>query len=262
MLTDKDLTWLTLQNIGEISHVRQFENALTNDVFLITLHQNRRYIFKRLNRQARSDEDRQSEFLVQQLAYQHGLTSVVLAHSNDYKLQQYIEGELLTTKTHNLSQLLAIQLHRIHQLPALHAPKQRLFFELQRLKSQLPVAIDESRFKQFSQLAKALDSRNCADILCHGDLSLNNVLQGHNEQLYIIDWEYAVIACSAYDLAFCNCINNFTDAESKTLINNYYQQSSFKKDKTLESLQKDCVSYSKIFNYINELWSICFVGKD
>ena len=63
MLSAEELSWLNEQGIGEVSRVTQFENALTNDVFLIT-GQNKKFVFKRLNQNARSDEDRQSEFLV------------------------------------------------------------------------------------------------------------------------------------------------------------------------------------------------------
>lgn len=261
MLVEKELNWLGAQNIGVINKVTKFENALTNDVFLITTQENSQFVFKRLNREARSDEDRQSEYLVQQLAFQHGLTPQVLAHNEDYKLQHYIEGQLIPEKSDNLSALLATQFKRIHQLPALYAPEQRLVFELERLKQQLPVSIDETRFEQMLQLANTLDNSSSLDTLCHGDLSLNNILRGDDQQLYILDWEYAVIACVAYDLAFCNCINAFTEAQSRDVIAHYHQQLSEPKPQTLDSLQKECQLYFKLFNYINELWALCFIDN-
>ena len=268
MLVEKELNWLAAQGISPVSTVTQFENALTNDVFLITnLHSNA-FIFKRLNRKARSDDDREAEFLVQQIAFQQGLTPQVLAHSQDYKLQQYIDGQLLA-ETAQLSELLAEQLLRIHQLPVLHAPQQRLEFELQQLKSQLPVSIDEIRFQRMLALATTLDSSSPRDTLCHGDLSVNNVLCGTDKQLYILDWEYAVIAGVAYDLAFCNCINGFTSTQRNALIESYYLQCTYlagnelqrhdSKQLTLKSLHKECELYFELFNYINELWSLCFV---
>lgn len=260
-LNVNEINWLSEQNVGEIVHINRFENALTNAVFLVTNNENARFIFKRLNRAARSDDDRESEFLVQQLASQQGLTPKVLAHSKDYKLQQYINGDLIPTNSANLSELLATQFHRIHQLPALHAPKQRLVFELQRLKKQLPVSTDEVRFNKMNELAKKLDTSSACDILCHGDLSLNNILQGSDGVLYILDWEYAVIACIAYDLAFCNCINGFSETECEALIANYHAQFINPPKQSLQSLQKECQLYFELFNYINELWSLCFVDK-
>lgn len=261
MLSNQEVVWLNKNNINDIRHVEQFKHALTNDVFLLTTTKNASYIFKRLNRDARSDEDRESEFLVQQLANHYGLTTKVLAHSKDYKLQQYINGDLITNNKHGLSEFLAIQLFRIHQLPALHAPKQRLHQELQRLKKQLTVSIDADYFQKMNLLALQLDASSTCDTLCHGDLSLNNVLEGDDKLIHIIDWEYAVIATPAYDLAFCNCINHFSALQSVSLITSYHSKLSNPVSGSLQSLQKECDLYLIIFNYINELWSLCFVDK-
>ena len=262
MLSTQETAWLNDNNVNEISHVEQFKHALTNDVFLLTTNKNTKYIFKRLNRDARSDEDREEELLVQQLASENGLTTKVLASSKCYRLQQYVEGDLIPNDIAGLSDFLAVQFHRIHQLPAKHAPKQRLYFELQRLKKQLPVNIDEHYFKEMSLLAKQLDESCACDTLCHGDLSLNNVLQSDGGAIYIIDWEYAVIATPAYDLAFCNCINNFSSSVSSSLIASYHSKFNHPTGASLETLQKKCDLYLTIFNYINELWCVCFVEKN
>jgi thiamine kinase-like enzyme len=261
LLLDIEILWLE-KNITDIISVTKFTHALTNDVFLVTNSEELQFIFKRLNRDARTDDDRQAELLVQRLANQYNLTPQVLAHNESYKLQEYIPGELLPKNSNNLFEFLATQLTRIHQLPALHAPKQRLGCELQRLKSQLMVNIDELHFQKMLDLAIQLDQSSSNDTLCHGDLSLNNVLQGTNKKIYILDWEYAVIACVAYDLAFCNCINGFSKNESTTLISHYYSLLPSPQKQSLESLQKKCHLYLIVFIYINELWSLCFVDKD
>ena len=261
MLSTQELQWLSRQSVGEVRSVEQFKHGLTNDVFLVTNQVNKQFVFKRLNQQARSSNDRQAELLVQKLASQYDLTSKVLAHNSAYKLQQYIPGGLLPTDAKNMSVLLATQLHRIHQLPIPDAPKQRLFFELQQLKVQLNRNVNQSIFIKMSELAKQLDNSSRCDTLCHGDLSMNNILKGLDGQIYIIDWEYAVIACPAYDLAFCNCINAFSETESKQLIENYYLQLTLQPAYSLDSLQKECQLYLKLFQYINELWVLCFVEK-
>ncbi|PKG40263.1 phosphotransferase [Psychromonas sp. Urea-02u-13] len=261
MLSNSELVWLNNQCVGDVIAVEQFTHALTNDVFLITNDAHKQFVFKRLNRDARSDEDRQAELLVQKLASEHALTPTVLAHNASYKLQQYIRAELLPANSENRFEILAQQLMRIHQLPALHAPKQRLAFELNRLKKQLDMAIDGQRFQAMLALADQLDKSSENNTLCHGDLSLNNVLQGKGSRYYILDWEYAVIACPAYDLAFCNCINGFSKSHSETLISHYYSALTPPQTESLQSLQKKCDLYLKIFIYINELWTLCFVEK-
>tara|TARA_R110001583_G_scaffold9433_10_gene44797 strand:- start:83 stop:856 length:774 start_codon:yes stop_codon:yes gene_type:complete len=256
------MSWLKKQHVGKVVKTKKFNNALTNDVFLIRNSENIAFIFKRLNQQARSENDRQAEFLVQQLAYQHGLTPQVLAHNKHYKLQQFIAGDLINEQDVTLFQHLVNQLIRIHKLPVLHAPKQRLGFELLRLKQQVTEKIDESVFQKRLHLATQLDQECPNDTLCHGDLSVNNVLVGTDKHLYILDWEYAVIACAAYDLAFCCCINQFSAKDSRQLIELYYGQYSQPLAQSLDSLQKQCDLYFQVFTYINELWSLCFLEKD
>lgn len=262
MLLTNERSWLKKQQVGDIVKVARFNNALTNDVFLISNNKNKAFIFKRLNQQARSEADRQAEFLVQQLTSHHGLTPKVLAHSRHFKLQQYIEGELIQKNTDNLFECLANQLSRIHSLPALHAPQQRLRFELLRLQQQVSQKIDAALFQKILKLATQLDQESSNDTLCHGDLSLNNVLVGADKKFYILDWEYAVIACAAYDLAFCCCINELSAQEFIQLVKSYYHQLPEPRNQTLDSLQKQCDLYFQVFTYINELWSLCFLEKD
>ena len=265
MLSETELLWLnTLKSsaiLADVVTVEQFSHALTNEVFLITDSEKKQFVFKRLNRDARSEEDRKAEFNVQKLANKFAITPRVLAHDKNYKLQQFVAGELLQINNNKLFSVLATQLKRVHKLPALHAPKQRLAIELQRLKNQLAVTIDEETFLLMFKLAQQLDSTSPNDTLCHGDLSLNNVIKGQDQHYYILDWEYAVIACAAYDLAFCNCINNFSESESRALISHYYSLLPKPQLETLHSLQKKCDLYLKVFIYINELWSLCFVEK-
>ncbi|WP_413702190.1 phosphotransferase [Psychromonas sp. KJ10-10] len=257
-----ELCWLKKQGVSNIVNTEKFNNALTNEVFLITNSDATHYIFKRLNQNARSNEDRQAEFLVQELASQHHLTPDVLAHNEKYKLQQFIEGELISKDADNLFECLINQLSRIHQLPTLYAPKQRLALELLRLHKQLKGTVDNAVFEKMLALAEQLDQSCPMDTLCHGDLSLNNVLIGSDKQLYALDWEYAVIACLAYDLAFCCCINAFTPDQSNKLISLYYQKNCKALLQTFDSLQKQCDLYFQVFTYINELWALCFLEKD
>lgn len=261
MLSKQEVEWLKAQNIAEIIAVEQLTQAITNDVYLISNGVKTQFIFKRLNRVARSDDDRQAEYLVQVLAHKYALTPQVLAHSENYKLQQYVQGKSISAQCHNLVEILVTQLHRIHQLPVLHAPKQRLVMELNHFKKQLTCTVDEIRFKSMLYLALQLDSNSRNDTLCHGDLSVHNVLLGKNQRYYILDWEYAVIACPAYDLAFCICNNTLSEAQSGKLISDYYSYLAQPPSNCLQSLQKECQLYLILFKYINELWSLCFVDK-
>lgn len=249
--------------MGKPVDIEQFLHARTNQVFLLTFDNQHTYIFKRLNKQARDAQQRQRELLVQKLASDSGLTPALLACSDDYRLQTYFPGKTLASVAldHHSGELFAAQLHLIHQLPALHAPTASLACELQLLKKQLKRPIDESKFDHFLQLARQLDNSCSRDLLCHGDLSFNNLLIDSNGQIQIIDWEYAVIACAAYDLAACSSINQFNEDEQMRLINHYYALNHKNLSQSLAQLKAQYKLYHSLFTYLNELWSRCFFIK-
>lgn len=263
-LSPAELNWLAELNrqfnIGKLINVQQFPHARTNQVFLLTFENQQAYIFKRLNKQARDVQQRQRELLVQKLASDKGLTPALLACTDDYRLQTYFPGKTLDSAAldNQTASLFAAQLHLIHQLPPLHAQPQRLAFELQLLKKQLKRPIDEHKFDHFLQLATQLDDSSPRDLLCHGDLSFNNLLMDENEQIQILDWEYAVLGCAAYDLAACCSINQFNAQAQSHLINHYYSLNQRKLSLSLAQLKAQYSLYHSLFTYLNELWTLCF----
>ena len=266
-LTDAELIWLAGLNLGKIVSVQQFAQALTNQVFLLTDENGQQTIFKRLNLKARDRQDRKRELAVQKLASERGLSPKVLADCDKYRVQEYIKGGIFDSASidHHTIELLATQLQIIHRLPAKYAHPQRLAFELlllkKELKKQLNRAIDESEFQRFLQLAIQLDKSSTKDILCHGDLSFNNLLQAENGQIKILDWEYAVLACAAYDLAACCSINGLSSEQQAQLINHYYLLHKHHLSLSLAQLKKECALYLSVFTYLNELWDFCFQSE-
>lgn len=267
-LTADELIWLSSLNLGKIVSVRQFAHALTNQVFLLTDENGQQVVFKRLNLKARDRQDRKRELAVQKLASDQGLTPEVLADCEQYRVQSYIKGDILDSASidHHTIELFASQLQIIHQLPAKYARPQRLAFELLALKKELKKqrnkAIDEGEFQRFLQLATQLDNSCTRDTLCHGDLSFSNLLQAENGQIKILDWEYAVLACSAYDLASCCCINAFSSEQQAQLINHYYLLHKQHLAVSLAQLKKECALYRSVFAYLNELWEVCFQSEN
>jgi thiamine kinase-like enzyme len=262
-LCSNELVWLSELNLGELVKVKQFAHAITNQVFLLTYDNQQAYIFKRLNMQARNQQQRKRELLVQKLASDSDLTPKLLVSCDNYRLQAYFPGKTLDSAAldNQMVELFAAQLHLIHQLPALYAPPARLAGELQLLKKQLTKPIEESRFNHFLQLATQLDKSCTRDLLCHGDLSFNNLLVDKNGQIKIIDWEYAVLACAAYDLAACCSINKLNTAAQTRLINHYYLLNQEKLSLSLAQFNDQYQLYHALFTYLNELWSRCFFRK-
>lgn len=267
LLTADELLWLSRLNLGKIVSVQPLVCALTNHVFLLTDDKAQQIVFKRLNLNARDRQARARELAVQKLASERGLSPEVLGECEHYRAQSYIKGKVLDSSAvdHHFIELLAAQLQIIHQLPAKHAQPQRLAGELLLLKKQLNKqrnkAVAEKRFQHFLQLATELDKSSPKDTLCHGDLSFNNLVQAESGQIKILDWEYAVLACPAYDLASCCAINGFTSAQQIQLINHYYRLHTEPLPLSLAQLQKECALYRSVFACLNQLWQLCFQSE-
>lgn len=258
-----DSNWLAALGLGQLCSVKVMQSGITNKVFLLQYQDNQRYIFKRLNAQARSAGDRKREFFVQQLANECSLSTRVIATNRQYRLQEYFDGHSLSIK-HDVNlciEVLASQLNKIHQLPALYAPLQDLSGQLQTLKQKLNHCVEPSLFDQHFQQAKWLDSESECDTLCHGDLSTHNILLDKSEQVKVIDWEYAVLACPAYDLASCIAINQLNDAQIKQLIARYYSLNNKNTSMSSTVFQDEVESYLSVFTYLNQLWSRCFAAN-
>lgn len=204
------------------------------------------------------------EFKLDKLATLAGLTPKVIACCRRYKLQEYFAGETLSCfpiskKTLNL---LALQLKKIHQLPALHAQPQRLSLTLKQLKERIKTGIDEEYFSVMLKRAMTLDKSSAKNVLCHGDLSLHNLLINNQQQIMILDWEYATLACPAYDLASCMCINNLDSPQQESLIAAYHHLHQAKILLSLSALRRECQLYFSVFSYLNALWGKCFLVNE
>ena len=263
-LTSKELAWISAQQSEPLVGIEKLGQALTNEVFLLTLANNKKIIFKRLNLSARDVSDRRAEFKVDKLATLAGLTPITIACCDSYKLQEYFSGEELNRFpiTKESLHLLALQLKKIHQLPALHAQPQRLALTLKQLKERLKSPIDEEHFSVILQRAMTLDECSAKNVLCHGDLSLHNLLINNKQQIMILDWEYATLACPAYDIASCICINRLDDSQQESLIAQYYHLHKAKLGCSLAALRRECSLYLSVFSYLNALWEKCFLVSD
>jgi thiamine kinase-like enzyme len=264
LLGCKELAWITAQQSESLVSVEPLVQALTNAVFLLTLANNKKLIFKRLNLTARDISDRKCEFKVDKLATLAGLTPKVIACCRRYKLQEYFAGEVLSRLPicQETLDLLALQLQKIHQLPALHAQPQRLTLSLKQLKERIKPDIDEAHFSVMLKRAIALDKDSAKNVLCHGDLSLNNLLINNRQQVMILDWEYATLACPAYDLASCMCINNLDSLQQESLIAEYHHLHKANILISLSALRRECRLYFSVFSYLNALWEKCFLVNE
>jgi len=259
LLTTEEWHWLHKLDLGKVIDVQPLPEAITNQVFLLRFDNHRLFVFKRLNLMARDQHKRKHELAVQHLAYERGLSAKVVAYCQHYYLLSYIQGKVLSQypRSDLTIKLLAKQLYRIHQLPALYAEQQALTQELLNLQQSLGEKLQSDGFEYFLHLAKKLDMRSQKKTLCHGDLSLKNLIREEKGSIKILDWEYSVLADPSYDLAWCCLINHFNQQQKASLIKTYYQL--HRMPLSYMQFKQECELYLSIFTYINQLWERRFV---
>ncbi|AGH80821.1 aminoglycoside phosphotransferase [Psychromonas sp. CNPT3] len=255
LLSPDERKWLSELCHLKIISVQKVAHAITNRVFVLHCIDNKKFIFKRLNVQARTATQRACEYQLQQLLSKLNLTPKVIAIKGSYKLQAFIAGETPKEVNTDSLTLLATQLSIIHQIPTKIAPLQCLASELKDLKKHSDRYVDEKEHAFYRQLATDLDHSSAKDTLCHGDLSLLNIVKTASGEVQILDWEYAVLACSAYDLASCCCINQLNEADENYLLDHYYDLYAEHLVIDKEKLKKEYVQYLSLFRYINKLWT-------
>ena len=257
MLTDSELFWIN-QHIQEtLISCQKLNQAVTNDVFLLAFSNESQFVFKRLNAKARTSKDRLNEALVHQQMFKAGLSSKLIASNAYYFLQEYIVGQPFGNDDINREMLkvLSAQLSRVHRLSINISSKQSLSAVLLDLQAQQQLKNKSLHdFNEYFQLAQKLDTNSDFDCFCHGDLSFLNLIESTDKSIFIIDWEYAISACRAYDVGSCCAINVLNLEQTAALIDFYFRENALQIEQTKTVFEEDCQSYYSLFIYINKCW--------
>ncbi|MDX3773474.1 phosphotransferase [Chromatiaceae bacterium AAb-1] len=116
---------------------------------------------------------------------------------------------------------LVTALAAFHQFPVKTAQLDSLLY-LQQLKAAIAPAVffDEVLFCQLQQAAAAHAALEQDMVLCHRDLTTENILS-EQQQLYFIDFEYVCRADASFDLATLCLHNQLSQHEETELLQNY-----------------------------------------
>lgn len=122
------------------------------------------------------------------------------------------------------SELLATSVAQFHRF-TVKAPLLQSVDYLYQLRHAITESdlFDPALFSQLEQAAIAHAAVPQDLVLCHRDLSCDNILFSHN-QLYLIDFEYVCRADYSFDLATVIVHNDLSDTESLQWLNQYRQQ--------------------------------------
>lgn len=178
--------------------------------------------------------DRKIEFQIQNLAYQKNIAAkaILLDEEKDLMICAYIEGHhkdvLDQDDLHKLANLLE-QLHTIQ-------------IDLE------PLKLQEHFHTHSTAIREAFDVINghkVDNVLCHNDLNPKNIL--FSESVKLIDWEYAAVNDSYFDLAAVSVEFKLSLQEEQ-----YFLQSYFKSNEMI-SVEK-LNAYKTIYSELCKQW--------
>ena len=181
------------------SLVKRFISVGNNQSFLVAAD-NAKWVV-RINREASLlGVNRERELLIHRRVAERGIAPAIKYYSGDILITRYVVGQSFSPARINpeLSRTLIEQTKKVHQidieLPDFDYRKQfSLLDPAEALSQELDDAIE---------LMESCGKR----VLCHHDLSPENILLTHNGAIFI-DWEYAAFGIDAMDFAtlVCDC---------------------------------------------------------
>lgn len=263
----QDSQWLeSLGLIGPDCQWQPIDGGCTNQNYVVTDKHTKLFV-RMLNPTAISISDRVGEAKLLSHLAEHQLTPELLHFCAERGVQvitflnspNILDSHLSTEeKLRHLASCSAL----IHELGTQDLETLSLAFEIERLCTQLTnlgKAPDSSISIRHLKLARNLDREADNITLCHGDLSLSNLIR-HKNHNYLVDWEYARLAPPCYDLAMSIAINQLTTEQADYFLHQYCLHS--EASINLERLSSQVSDYLPVVEYINSLWFKLHGAKD
>lgn len=173
---------------------------------------------------------RQQELRCQHAAAAAGLAPAPLCLNNHQQLliSEYVSGgQPLQLSTERLT-LLAATLAALHSLKV-QTPLLAVSLYLRKLmhNSHMPALEPAaSLFSALQQTAKKFEALTPDIVLCHMDLHPGNLLWA-SERIWLLDFEYAQLTDSSFDLAAVSLHFKLTTAQEQQLLQDYYTRRRF-----------------------------------
>ncbi|WP_394222033.1 phosphotransferase [Alteromonas gracilis] len=234
---------------GAVNHVYRVQDNVVNKQ--LSDEFSRDFAVKWMGNDDFSGVNRAHQFALQQQLFKLGIAPQPLWLSDDETI--WVEQWLENTSNPELTpKQLATALALIHQLPVTARPLELAARWQHYIKA---AALDEDSF--LFKKAQALRSnviqseQNDQDyVLCHNDLLINHLMLTPNNELKVIDWEYAAMGNRYFDLASCGLINKLSKASSLDLVKHYASVMNIDENYAVKNFEL----HVDIVEVTNDLW--------
>ncbi|AKO45353.1 choline/ethanolamine kinase family protein [[Haemophilus] ducreyi] len=173
-------------------------------------------------------------------------TPKVYYQTANSSLLTWLEGKPATAFDPDLLEQLALQLATLHAYPL---PKQRPILQLAERCQLLWDRLTPSQQHQlnFCPPFKKIEPLQLA--ICHHDLHLANLIQ-HQQQLFIIDWEYSAISDPALEIALFFQANTLNSIQKPFFLTAYLSKINLNE----QLFKQKMAEYTPAIQQLSQLW--------
>lgn len=218
---------------NDIASIEVIQKGLTNVSFKFFV-KGVNYVYRHPGGTSGNLVNRDAERYAQYQAKKLGIDkSVIYMDASGWKLSYYVENIVPCDFDHNDKQLKKAMyyLRVLHHAEYPDLDKVKLFDTLGEAKKLMKIASATkgdlcTEFEDLTKKAERLNSYLEADgfkkTLCHNDTYAPNYLVTSDEEMYLIDWEYAGVNDPANDLGCILCRYDFSEEQIKRYLTVYF----------------------------------------
>mgnify|MGYP001171191602 FL=1 len=220
---------------NEINDISVINAGLTNVSFAFDF-KGTKYVYRHPGGSSNNLIDRKTEVFAQIQAKNYNIdASVIYIDEEGWKLSYYVENAKNCQLEDNEEQLKICMdyLHKLHSIETKSYVK--VFDNIKEGKRLMQIAsytkgnlkkefadIIEKVEKLYNYIKDDAKELGYKLVLCHNDVYAPNYLYDSNENIYLIDWEYAGLNYEANDICCMICRYDWTDAQIEKYLKAYF----------------------------------------
>lgn len=271
-MIEKEISEILKINVNEVKDLKRFVSGMSNYTYYFKALDNE-YVYRKIGLDADLFVNYENEYQHLLLAAANNVTSEVVYFdvASGAKIQKYLKGQTLDFKDFNVfGQGLIKTLKKLHSIKSTKISDYGLLKRLDLYESYLDSNSLDSNYylmKEYFINTYQKCFKNNPQVFCHNDIQNINAIY-NNEEVYLIDFEFAGMNDIYYDFAtfednafliyekyYNISIDNLTKA--KITFYKLYQQLQW----YLVATYKDKIGFSKLTNYDFKELANYFINK-
>lgn len=248
---------------NDIINIKIIQAGLTNVSFSF-LANKIKYVYRHPGGTAGNLVNRHTEMFAQEKAKKLGIDkSYIYMDESGWKISYYVENIVPCEFLKNDSQLNKAMeyLRKIHTIEVNDNVKKFNTVEEGKKLMKIASLTKGNLFEEFSQIIEKVERLNkylekdaknmeIKKVLCHNDVYEPNYIATKEDELYLIDWEYAGVNDPANDIACILCRKNYSDEDIEKYLEAYYGR------KLTREEHRHCIAYIAICAFYWFCWGL------